>query len=301
MVDTESTGKLLLQKGELKRRVTIIPLNKISGGVINQNVVNKAKNIVSRYYIILRDVTIFIGIPQVGHDNAHLALSLVGYDEELQTAMEYVFGNAFVCTNMDAAKKVTFNESVMKKSVTLAGEMFDPQGTLTGGSRNQTGSVLEQLHEFSEVQQNFQNILGRSEAIDDQLSQMQRAGHQYRQLKQQLELKQREAEMAKTTMEQTAYHQLVEDVAAMRTEIDGCHQVVAKANVVKAKAEQKVTDLEMKINNAGAYREKELKEAEKHLKEVKKRAENSGKLLAKQKQVSSLAVFSLQDVELATN
>ena len=63
----------------------------------------------------------------------HTALSLVGYKSELQSAMEFVFGNSFVCTDMDTAKKVTFDERVNKKSVTLDGDSFDPAGTLTGG------------------------------------------------------------------------------------------------------------------------------------------------------------------------
>lgn len=63
----------------------------------------------------------------------HTALSLVGYEEELKAAMEYVFGSSFVCKNMDLAKKVTFNENIMKRSVTLEGDSFDPAGTLTGG------------------------------------------------------------------------------------------------------------------------------------------------------------------------
>ncbi|KAI3682218.1 hypothetical protein L2E82_50081 [Cichorium intybus] len=33
---------------------------------------------------------------QVGKGNAEVALSLVGYDDEVQTAMEYVFGATFV-------------------------------------------------------------------------------------------------------------------------------------------------------------------------------------------------------------
>ena len=70
---------------------------------------------------------------QVGKENVQTALSLVGYKSELKPAMEYVFGNSFVCSDMNAAKKVTFDERINKKSVTLDGDSFDPAGTLTGG------------------------------------------------------------------------------------------------------------------------------------------------------------------------
>ena len=40
------TGKKILEKGELKRRYTIIPLNKISARTLNDSVVNSAKDLV---------------------------------------------------------------------------------------------------------------------------------------------------------------------------------------------------------------------------------------------------------------
>ena len=49
---------------------------------------------------------------QVGKDNAHLALELVGYDSHVQAAMAHVFGNTFVCTNSEHARKVTFDKQV---------------------------------------------------------------------------------------------------------------------------------------------------------------------------------------------
>lgn len=47
------TGKKLLQKGQLQTRVTIIPLNKISGRSIDANTVRHAENIVSNFFEIL--------------------------------------------------------------------------------------------------------------------------------------------------------------------------------------------------------------------------------------------------------
>lgn len=58
----------------------------------------------------------------------------MGYDSEIQKAMEYVFGQALVCDNMDNAKRVTFDKRIMTKTVTLGGDTFDPQGTLSGGT-----------------------------------------------------------------------------------------------------------------------------------------------------------------------
>ena len=71
---------------------------------------------------------------QVGRENAQSALSLVCYNSDLQKAMEWVFGVSFICTDMETAKRVTFDPQIMKKSVTLEGDVFDPSGTLSGGT-----------------------------------------------------------------------------------------------------------------------------------------------------------------------
>lgn len=71
----------------------------------------------------------------MGKDNVHTALSLIGYQPDLEAAMKFVFGSAFVCPNMDNAKAVTYDEKIQKRTVTLDGNSFDPAGTLTGGKR----------------------------------------------------------------------------------------------------------------------------------------------------------------------
>ena len=92
---------------------------------------------------------------QVGKGNVHSALSLVTYNPTLQKAMEFVFGNVLICKDMDTAKKVAFDPSVMKKCVTLEGESFDPAGTLTGGgytvlSHARTGLSLVNFYATSD-------------------------------------------------------------------------------------------------------------------------------------------------------
>ncbi len=42
----------------------------------------------------------------MGKSKAQPALSLVGYEDELRPAMEYVFGSSFICDSIESAKKV---------------------------------------------------------------------------------------------------------------------------------------------------------------------------------------------------
>lgn len=49
VVDTENTGKMLLQNGDLQRRVTIIPLNKIQNYTISKQIQDAAVKMVCVY------------------------------------------------------------------------------------------------------------------------------------------------------------------------------------------------------------------------------------------------------------
>ncbi|KAG0476787.1 hypothetical protein HPP92_013628 [Vanilla planifolia] len=91
VVDNENTGKQLLQNGDLRRRVTLIPLNKIQSHVVPIRVQQAATRLVGEY-------------------NAELALLLVGYDEEVKNAMTYVFGSTFVCQVLMQQRRLDFKE-----------------------------------------------------------------------------------------------------------------------------------------------------------------------------------------------
>lgn len=66
--------------------------------------------------------------------------------------MEFVFGNVFICRDLNVAKQVTFNDSIKKKCVTLDGDVTDPSGTLSGGAPQKGGSILLQLAEIQQYE-----------------------------------------------------------------------------------------------------------------------------------------------------
>ena len=70
VVDSEKTGELLLKKGRLQRRVTIIPLNRIKHRTLPQAKVTQAQRVAPRGQV-------------------QLALMLVGYEKSVQEAIEY--------------------------------------------------------------------------------------------------------------------------------------------------------------------------------------------------------------------
>ncbi|XP_056136927.1 structural maintenance of chromosomes protein 2 [Lampris incognitus] len=277
VVDTEVTGKKLLEKGELTRRYTIIPLNKISAKTLNENVINRAKSL-------------------VGENNVHTALSLVGYEADLRKAMEYVFGSTLVCDTLDNAKMVAFDKKVMTKTVTLGGDIFDPQGTLSGGARSQSKSVLSSLQELKGVQDELNDKEAQLQDTDRQLASLKGTAERYRQLKQQYELKMEEEQILQAKLQQSSFHQQQEELERLRKAIAESEETLCSTKEVQKRSEEKYKVLENKMKNAEAEREKELKAAQQKLNAAKARADAFNKKL-KEKQQESDAV-SLEVEEL---
>uniref|UniRef100_A0A8D3CCD5 Structural maintenance of chromosomes protein n=1 Tax=Scophthalmus maximus TaxID=52904 RepID=A0A8D3CCD5_SCOMX len=273
VVDTEVTGKKLLEKGELQRRYTIIPLNKISARTLNDRVVNT-----------------------VGDDNVHTALSLVGYESDLRKAMEYVFGSTLVCDTLDNAKRVAFDRQVMTKTVTLGGDIFDPQGTLSGGARSQAASVLTSLQELKEVQDHLREKEAQLHNIERQLTSLKGTAEKYRQLKQQHELKVEEEQILQAKLQQSSFHQQQEELERLRKAIEESEETLRVTKEVQKRAEEKYKVLENKMKNAEAEREKELKAAQQNLNAAKGKADTFNKKLKLKQQESDAVALELEEL-----
>ena len=122
VMENKQVGKELLQHGKLKKRVTNIPLNKTNAFRASAQKLTAAK--------------------KIGGEKVNLALSLVGYEEKVANAMTFVFGDTLICDDSNTAKAVTFNSAVGLKSVTLDGDVYDPSGTLSGGSAPSSSGLL---------------------------------------------------------------------------------------------------------------------------------------------------------------
>ena len=175
VVDSAETGTHLLQKGKLKKRVTIIPLNKISAFKASADKVGAAQ--------------------KIAPGKVDLALSLVGYDDEVSAAMEYVFGSTLVCEDAETAKRVTFDPAVRMKSVTLEGDVYDPSGTLSGGSSPSSSGVLVTLGKLNETTKELDRLTYELEELQATMAKEKKKIDSARKTKQELDLKMHEIKL----------------------------------------------------------------------------------------------------------
>ncbi|KAG2711066.1 hypothetical protein I3760_04G059500 [Carya illinoinensis] len=260
VVDTENTGKQILQNGALRRRVTIIPLNKIQSHTVSPRVQNAAVRL-------------------VGKENAELALSLVGYEEEVKTAMEYVFGSTFICKTMDAAKEVAFNNEIRTPSVTLEGDIFQPSGLLTGGSRKGGGDFLRQLHDLAEADSELSTHQKKLAEIETQIAELRPLQKKFMDLKAQLELKSYDLKLFQGRAEQNEHHKLSELVKRIGQELEETKSMAKEKQLLYENCVNTVSLLEKSIKEHDNNREGRLKDLEKKIKMIKSQTQSSSKAL----------------------
>mmetsp|Transcript_27648 Transcript_27648/g.46362 ORF Transcript_27648/g.46362 Transcript_27648/m.46362 type:complete len:1173 (+) Transcript_27648:65-3583(+) len=278
IVDSEQTGKLLLNKGKLKKRVTIIPLNKIDSRGATQDAVATAKSV-------------------GGSVNVDLALSLVGYDDEIAAAMQYVFGNVFVCRDAKTANTVTFNPRVMARSVTLEGDVYDPSGTLTGGSRPAGGSVLAKLQELAEKKRQLAQAEEAFVVLTRDLATMEAAAAQHAKATQQLDLKAREAQLLKDRMVQSSHQQTLDELQALEAEIAAQGQKYEESIAAKETLTARCAELENQITHFQSHREDRMKTIEGELAEAKKKAASASKALKEQHATVERLQLELEELQ----
>ncbi|KAF2636838.1 Smc hinge domain-containing protein [Massarina eburnea CBS 473.64] len=175
VVDTADTGTQLLQNGKLRKRVTIIPLNKIAAFKASAEKIGAAQ--------------------RLAPNKVNLALSLIGYDDEVTAAMQYVFGSTLVCEDAETAKKVTFDPSVRMKSVTLEGDVYDPSGTLSGGSAPQSSGVLVTMQKLNEIMKELQSREKQLSMLQATIAKEKKKLDAARKMKQELDLKTHEIKL----------------------------------------------------------------------------------------------------------
>jgi chromosome segregation protein len=81
-------------------------------------------------------------------------LELIGYDRQYDEVAAYLLGDVLVVEDLERALTLWRETRTTKTIVTLEGEVIDPQGVVTGGSRESalTG-VLEQKREIRELEE----------------------------------------------------------------------------------------------------------------------------------------------------
>ncbi len=250
VVDEAITGKALLSRGKLQRRVTIIPLDKINSKRIAQQNVNMAN-----------DIARGMGA------RSYPAIELVGFDEEVRSALEYVFGSTLIVDDANAANQIC--DRTKTRTVTLDGDVYDPSGTISGGSKNNLGTTLAKLSQLTESTVKLAEEERKLDGVRREWEEMKADSKAYEGLSARMEICEAELQSVEKHLSQTTYGMLLDKFTAMKKEIDD-----AGAEVEAMEEEKKVKwdlfhELKEKEAELTKNRENKLKDIEEKVKLAK--------------------------------
>ena len=259
VVDEAITGKAILDRGKLERRVTIIPLDKIQGRRVTTAACGQAANIALSM-----------------DSKAWPAIELVGFDEEVRTAMEYVFGSSLVVDGSKAANQIC--DTTKTRTVTLEGDVYDPSGTISGGSKNNLGTTLAKLSELSAASDMLVEQKSRMSSVKAKLESMRAKSNEFEKMINKLELAKAELAGIEKHLSQTSYGVLVEKFEAMSNELAEAQAVcesMQKEKEEKWNLYHELKDREIELTQE---RENRLGQIEYAVKEAKKEAAQKNQL-----------------------
>lgn len=278
ITDSDETGKLLIERGNLENRVVVIPLNKIHANTIERNKVAVAQKL-------------------VGKENAIPAIDLLNYNKEVEKAIQYIFGNVFVCKDLETAKQVTFHKDIYTRSFTLDGDEMSPDGSLSGGAAPQGPAILDEVTRNKQIRDELNAKQREIDEISRRIESLQGVAAQYRSVKDKLETVQLQLKTAQDRIQQTAFQQDQNEIEELRQKIEALTKTIEECRASKVNNEAKVKDLSEKLTDGKGHREKELKSAETELKKSKQKHEQSQKNWKKREQEYETMKLEIEELK----
>merc|ERR1719262_1332591 len=239
-----------MTKGNLRRRVTIIPLNKIVNSSQAEHVFSKAERVAGKGEVLP-------------------ALRVIGHQQEVEAAMKFVFGNHVVCDSPETAKKVTFHPEVRVKSVTKKGDVYDPSGMLTGGSAPKGGNILQQLQELADLEEQLQRQHETIKKHTQEREKLQASWAKYSELERALTCKQHELQLINERIQGSEHQAAVEEKERMKANLTQLEAEIKAMPEEKKKLQKEAKQLEKDMSCLKSGREERLKQLEKGVEKQK--------------------------------
>ncbi|AQZ14729.1 SMC2 (YFR031C) [Zygosaccharomyces parabailii] len=219
VVSDQTTAAQLLERGKLKKRVTIIPLNKIAARTIDPERLKLAK--------------------ELAPNQVQLALDLVGYEEDVSKAMQFIFGNSLICKDAETAKKITFHPQIRTRSITLQGDVYDPEGTLSGGSRSNRSSLLLDIQKYNSATNRIKQLESEISSVSHKLLEQEAISGKTKEIQSKLSLASHKLSIFQRNLSDNPSSQIIKRSEVLTKQIEECEREIrnSRASIMEYEVE----------------------------------------------------------------
>lgn len=249
IVENSDVASQLLEKGQLRKRVTIIPLDKINARPVNSQTVDYAKKLCP--------------------NKVEIAINLVEFNEDLEKAMQYIFGSTFICDNPDVAKTITFDPKIRARSITLEGDTYDPEGNLSGGSRKNTSSLLITMQKYNKLQENIKKLTDQLYAVQEELHRFEKIGEKTKVLQKELDLNKQQLIILERKLDNNQATIIVREYERKQTEVENLNKQIGDEKVKSDEYSKEVKKIETDMKEFNSDKGTKLKQLEKEVSKLR--------------------------------
>ena len=197
---------------------------------------------------------------------------------------------------MDSAKKVTFDPTVRARSVTLAGDVFDPSGTLTGGSTKDIRSTLTQLDQLRDAEKKLKEADKELSELQEKFSGSAEISLRYASASQKLELCRHALALLRQKRESSQAHSVVEGVRQMEEEISKLSDQISECASRAERAEQRERELQERIANFASSKDTQLRLIEQQISAARQREKELRKETRSAQERAGIAVAEVAEM-----
>ena len=150
VVESEfDASKLLQTPSNRAHRITILPLGKIQGRFIPSHLLEKVTQKASQY-------------PGSCAIPASSIITL--QNSKFSPIIDFIFGNIILTDNKELARAIAFDKAIRLKCITKEGDVYDPSGTMSGGTKNtnstssSSSTIIGCFSEYCDLGEKIGNI-----------------------------------------------------------------------------------------------------------------------------------------------
>ena len=252
VVEDENDSSLLISYGKLSHRYNFIPLNKIDASILPKQLLDNIRKVSN------------------GRE-CSLALDYIQYDKHFENAMRFAFGNTVICDDKSCAADVAFHKTTRTKAVTKDGDVYDPQGIISGGYKAQSNpeeGIIYKLSQFLQCQQDIDNIQNELTDISSKLASMENDSETFKRLLNSRDIALHQLQSAEERKSRSTHEEAYSALQKIEEEIKLNERRSNEIIDQKKEAQQKILELHEELEKWNSHKDEQLGALEMELKQA---------------------------------
>ncbi|MBO4726698.1 MAG: AAA family ATPase [Clostridia bacterium] len=196
-----------------------------------------------------------------------VASELVEYKSEIAGVVSNLLGRVIVCDNLDSAIALSRQAHYAFKVVTLDGDIIEPRGSITGGSKNAVTNTIWHTNNLKQIEAQLVEVDKNITALREKLNQLKVDTKEIKISAAQAKLEQLKDELAKTVAERDNLHyatgtsvsgrqELSEQINALQVKYYYATNLLTRMDAEIENLSQRITD-EYNLNYSACYEQRD--------------------------------------------